>query len=1044
VKDQTKSDGPEAPGLLPVLAPEPARSAMSLEQARAALDGAEGGSRYWRSLEELAATDDFQELIHREFPRHAAEWDDSVSRRNFLQVSAAGLALAGLTGCTRQPEERIVPFVKMPEELIPGRPLFFATAATLGGYATGLLAESHMGRPTKVEGNPEHPASLGSTDAKAQATILGLYDPDRSSAVTHLGRLSTWETLIKDLAAPLAAQEALGGEGLRILSGASSSPTLAEQLGKLRERFPKARWVQYEAAGRQQVYAGTRLAFGEALEPRYDFKAAEVVLSLDSDVFCQGPAHVRYAKEFAAGRRVHETGNRMSRLYAVESTPTNSGTLADHRLPLRPSQIAAFVAALAAELGVAGGDRAALSHEEARRWVSALASDLQAHGGRSLVVPGDHLAPEVQALVHGINDALGNTGTTVTYSEPVLLEPVESLDGLKELVEEMNAGRVHLLFVLGANPVYDAPVDLGFAEAVQKVDLRVHLGLYEDETAELCQWHLPEAHFLEGWSDARAFDGTVSIIQPLVEPLYSGRTVHEILALLTGDGGLSAYELVSESWNRRGLDEAAWRKALHDGLIAGSALPAKAVTFRGGATPAPAAAGEGLELLFQPDPVLHDGRFANNGWLQEAPKPITRLTWDNALLIGPATVAKLGLGDGFRTGLPGFPKQLKGAAVEAARLLSATGKMVRLTVAERTLEVPLWVVPGQAEDTLVLHLGHGRRKAGRVGNGVGFDANAVRFSAGFWLAGGAQIELTGQTHKLASTQLHHNIPVESEEARKRHMVRQGELADFVANPQLIQEMGHAEMAKLSMYPGFEYNGYAWGMAIDLSSCLGCNACLVACQAENNIPVVGKEQVARGREMHWIRIDRYFEGEDLDNPQVHQQPVPCMQCEQAPCEVVCPVAATVHNEDGLNDMVYNRCVGTRYCSNNCPYKVRRFNFLRFNDIKDPVVAMGRNPDVTVRSRGVMEKCTYCVQRINSAKIDARVAGRTVREGEIQTACQQVCPTDAIVFGDINDPQAKVRRWKDTELNYALLEELGTRPRTTYLAKLRNPNPELEGS
>ena len=1013
----------------------------------------QSGRRFWRSLDELSQSDEFRELIHREFPRQAAEWDDSVSRRGFLQLAGAGLALAGLTGCTRQPPERVVPYVRQPEEIIPGRPLYFATAATLGGYATGLLAESHMGRPTKLEGNPDHPASLGATDSKAQAETLGLYDPDRSKSVLHLGRVSTWEAMTPQLEGPLKAQEALGGEGLRILSGAVTSPTLVRQMERVRERFPKARWIQFEPAGRHGAEDGARQAFGEAVETRFDVSKAEVLLALDADFLSEGPGHLVYTKGYAAGRRFDERGAKMSRLYAVESSPSNTGAAADHRLPLSPAEIGRFALAVAEALGVAGISGAPPLGAEAQALAAAVAKDLGAHRGASLVVAGEYTPPALHAVVHAINEALGNVGATVFYTDPVTAGAAESggqVQDLRGLVEEMEAGKVQLLLVLDANPVFSAPADLGFVEALEKVDLRVHLGLYDDETAEYCHWHVPMAHFLEGWSDARSFDGTIALVQPLIEPLYGGKTVHDVVALFSGEPGYSAYELLEKYWADAGLSGGAWRKALHDGIVAGSEAATKAVTLdpRGLSSAVAELAGfdegaSGLTLTFRPDPSIYDGRYANNGWLQEVTKPITRLTWDNALFIAPAPVEKLGLVGPAKKGAL-LPRQLTGEAARAAHLLSASGKMVRVTVGERSIEVPLWVVPGQAPGVLTLHLGYGRRRVGRVGEGVGFDAYPLRTSEALWQVGDVRLEPTGETYELASTQRHHNIPVESEQAEKRHLVRTATLADFLDHPEVIHEMGHAEMAKESLYPGWDYDDYAWGMAIDLNACVGCNACVVACQGENNIPVVGKDQVARGREMHWLRIDRYFAGESLDDPEIHQQPVPCMQCEQAPCETVCPVSATVHNEHGLNDMVYNRCVGTRYCSNNCPYKVRRFNFLKYNDTDDPVVAMGRNPDVTVRFRGVMEKCTYCVQRINAAKIDAKVEGRRLRDGEVKVACAQVCAADAIVFGDINDEGSKVRKMKSSPRNYALLEELGTRPRTTYLAKLKNPNPELERS
>lgn len=1009
------------------------------------LKGASGRA-YWRSLEELAQTDEFEDMLHREFPRQASEWDEGVSRRRFLQLSAAGLSLAGLTACTRQPPERIVPYVQQPEEVVVGRTLYFATAATTGGYATGLLVENHTGRPIKVEGNPDHPASLGSTNAREQAAILELYDPDRSDAVYYLGRPSQWPSFTAALDPVLTAQQAVEGEDLRILTGTVTSPSLAAQMAALQKRFPKARWHQWEPAAGVAV-EGARQAFGEAVECHYDLTKAQVILALDADLFGEGPAQVRYSRDFAAGRKIQEGGDTMSRLYAVETSPTTTGAMADHRLPLGGDEIGRFALALAAELGVAGipGAAAPLS-DEAQRWVAAVAADLLAHRGASLVAAGAYTSPALWTLAQAINEALGNLGTTVVVTDRVAVEPEGGAGTLAELVDDMNASRVSALFILGSNPIYSAPAELGFTAAIQKVPLRVHHGLYLDETAEYCQWHIPESHWLEGWSDARAYDGTVSIVQPLIEPLYESRTAQELVAQIAGTAGFSAYELVQKHWQDQGMGEEAWRQALHDGLVAGSALPPKTVAISAAGVAqavvelGAASEAQGLELRLRPDSSTLDGRFANNAWLQEVPRPITKMTWDNALMISSADVDRLGLAGPMST-FHIFPEELKGEQKKAGHLLTATGQMVRVTAGDLSLDVPLWVLPGQAPGVVTLHLGYGRRRAGAVGTGVGFDANQLRSSKAMWNVPGVQLEKLDDRYELVSTQMHQNIPVESTEAEKRHMVRTATLADYLAHPELIAEMGHAEEEKHSFMPGYQYDDYRWGMVIDLNSCIGCNACVVACQSENNIPVVGKDQVRRGREMHWIRIDRYYQG-DLANPKIHSQPVPCMQCEQAPCELVCPVAATSHNQHGLNDMVYNRCVGTRYCSNNCPYKVRRFNFLRFNDTKDPVKAMARNPDVTVRSRGVMEKCTYCVQRISQARIDSRVQNRRVREGEIQTACQQACPADAIVFGDLNEQTSRVAQWRGSPLNYGLLEELGTRPRTTYLAKLRNVNPALE--
>ena len=981
------------------------------------------GPQFWRSLEELAATPQFEDMLQREFPRHAAEWpaesDDAASkgfsRRNFLQLSSASLALAGLTACTKQPLEKIDPYVKQPEEILPGRPLFFATAMPMLGYLQPVLAESNMGRPTKIEGNPEHAASLGATDAIAQASILSLYDPDRSQSILQLESARTWSALQAALKPYLDAQVALEGVGIRVLTGSTTSPTFKALWERVLGPYPQIQRHQWEPAGRDAVRAGALQAFGEIVETRYDFAKADVVLTLDSDVLTAGPGAVRYARDFAAKRRVGGHGEQgapaMNRLYALETNPTATGTMADHRLALAPETIAATTLALAAACGVAGANAPALDAEQ-QRFVQAAARDLMAHRGSSLVVAGEFAPAAVHTLAHAINGALGNAGSTVLYSDAVEVEPTDQLASLKALHADLMAGKVEILIVMGANPVYDAPADLDFAAAIKKANLRIHHGLYRDETAEYCQWHVPEAHYLEAWGDGRAYDGTVSIQQPLIEPLYGGKSQIEMLALLGGQADAKSMDLVQSNWKGEGLNDAAWRKALHDGFIADSALPVRAAALQSagvvqaaselGAMKTPA----GFSLSFRPDPAVWDGRFANNAWLQEVPRPLTKLTWDNALLVAPKTA------DGH------------------------------------AIDVPIYLQPGHAEGCGTLYLGYGRTRAGRVGNGVGAASYRIRSTQGFWTTA-AEVTGTSATYLLATTQDHFSIDdnkVESTEAAERGTLRVVTLADYVKNPEAVKELGETPDPKDSIYTPWPYEGYKWGLAVDLNACTGCNACVIACQSENNIPVVGKEQVDKGREMHWIRIDRYYRG-DLDRPEMYHQPVMCMQCEQAPCEVVCPVAATTHSAEGLNDMVYNRCVGTRYCSNNCPYKVRRFNFLHWNKIEPndayshPVQKLGRNPDVTVRFRGVMEKCTYCVQRINRVKITAEKEDRLVRDGEIKTACQQACPSQAIVFGNLNDPQSEVVRWKAEERNYGMLEDLNTRPRTSYLARLRNPNPEL---
>jgi molybdopterin-containing oxidoreductase family iron-sulfur binding subunit len=977
---------------------------------------ARGGRDYWRGLEELAQTPEFREYLHREFPEQASEWNDGLSRRNFLKLMAASLALAGVTACTKQPAENIVPYVHPPEHFIPGKPLFYATALTLGGFARGVLVESHLGRPTKIEGNSLHPAGLGATDAFMQAAILTLYDPDRSRAVTEAGRISTWSAFLTAATRALRSRQAQNGRGIRILTETVTSPTLAHQLREFLKTYPEAKWHQYEPVGRENVRAGSQLAFGELVETHYRIEKAHVILSLESDFLCSGPAHLRYAREFAARRR--ESAGTMNRLYAVESTPTNTGAMADHRLPLRAAHVGLFAREIARRLGVASDAAVPAGlFSDQTRWFDALARDLQKLRGACLVIPGEHQPASVHALAHALNHSLGNAGRTVVYTDPVEAEPVDQMASLAELVTEMDAGRVEVLFILGGNPVYNAPADLEFAQRISKVPLRAHLSLYEDETSDLCHWHIPEAHTLEAWGDARAFDGTVTIQQPLIAPLYGGKSAHEFLSALAGEPARSGYNTLRDFWRPRaaGKDfETFWRTTVHDGVMEGSALQERTVNFRPqflstlfstDARPQP----PGFEVVFRPDPTVFDGRFANNGWLQELPKPGTRLTWDNVALVAPRTAERQGL---------------------------KSEDVVELRLNGRTVAAPVWVMPGQAEDSVTVFLGYGRRRAGRVGSRIGYDAYALRTTAAPWFAPGLTLQPTGRRYRLAGTQVHHSM-------EGRDLVRSARAQEFEANPDLIQQMGQAPTPGLSLYPQHEYPGYAWGMAIDLNACVGCGACVVACQSENNVPIVGKDQVLVSREMHWLRVDRYFKG-DLDNPEIHHQPVPCMHCENAPCEVVCPVAATVHSDEGLNDMVYNRCVGTRYCSNNCPYKVRRFNFLQYADHTQPSLKLMRNPNVTVRSRGVMEKCTYCVQRINAARITAEKEDRKVRDGEIATACQAACPTQAIVFGDINDPNSRVAKLKAGKRNYGLLAELNTRPRTTYLAKLRNPNPEIEES
>ena len=997
---------------------------LDLISFRNRLEG-KGGREYWRSLDELARDPELGEFLHREFPRQAAALD-GVDRRDFLKLMSASIAMAGLTACER-PRQAIVPYVREPEQFIPGKPVYFATTMTHAGVGTGLLVESHMGRPTKIEGNPEHPGSLGATDLFSQAAILSLYDPDRSQTVRRLGEVSTWSNFVSAWIRESQTLQPRGGQGFFLLTSSITSPTLATQMREVLERYPAARWHQYEAAGFDNTREGTRLALGSYANAIYHFDRADVVLSLDADFLARGRGHVRYAREFMDRRRVRGSKKTMNRLYVLESMPSSTGAVSDHHFALKPSDIHGAALEIASAVG-------AFAPPSAHKFTPAadVARDLQEHRGRSIVIAGESQPPEVHALAHQMNRALGNVGTTVTYGPPLEAQPVNELESLRQLLTAMNSGAVQTLVILGGNPVFDAPADFQFAKALDKVPLRIHLSSHYDETSIRCHWHIPQTHFLEEWSDARGYDGTVSLVQPLIAPLYNGRSAHEVLGAISENPD-SAYDIIRNNWRTVAVGdfESFWRKALHDGVVAEAASPESRVTSpespvaspesRVASPESPADAtirpetqdprpGTGLELIFREDPTIYDGSFANNGWLQELPRPITKITWDNVAMIAPATAERLGLAD------------------EQVIILRRKGGGIR---------IPVWRVPGHAEDCITVNFGYGRDRAGRVGNGVGVNAYAIRTADAMWVARDVELEKTSGRHRIATTQMHH-------EMEGRDPVREVTLAEFQRDPDVIRRNVHPPKSKETLYPPFKYDGYAWGMSIDTNACIGCGICTIACQAENNIPIVGRQQVLAGREMHWIRVDHYFKGEP-ENPTSHvSQPVPCMHCENAPCEPVCPVEATSHSDEGLNDMTYNRCVGTRYCANNCPYKVRRFNFFQFTEWDEPSLALMRNPDVTVRSRGVMEKCTYCVQRINASRIQAETEGRKIRDGEFTTACAQACPTRAIVFGNINDPEAEVTRLKREPTDYGLLTELNTQPRTTYMPTFRNPNPLIRSS
>ncbi len=1017
----TKNLGTESGLNLKAIAGKP----MTLAQVREELKGVQG-KRLWRSIDELANTPEFQAAVEREFPSVAQEWVDPVSRRGFLKLMGASMALAGLAGCTKQPDEPIYPYIKAPEDLILGKPNYFATAHPFVTGAVPLLMKSDAYRPIKADGNPEHAYVKGGSDPFSQASVLDLYDPDRSQHVMFRGENREWAEFAEAFRDTVAGTG--DGTGICFLSATITSPTLARQWKEVQAAYPKATLVQYDPA-----MAGT--PYSRASNIQYALAGADVILSLDAEFISSAtfPGFHKLVRDYADRRK---DPNHLNRLYAVESTPTTTGMKAEHRLMLRASEIPAFAAELAKEIGVSGVDAPACAWtDEQKKYLAALVKDLKAHAGRCAVIPGEQQDPSLAALALAINSALGNIGKTVLPGgETVHPIPSDQIAGIKSLVDDLNLGKVNWLIILNANPVYTAPVDLGFPDAIDKARVIVHLGSHVDETGQIAHWHIPAAHFLESWSDARAYDGTVSIVQPLIDPLYGGKSAHNVFQVLLNEPELGAYEAVRATWRPviKGDFEEGWRKVLHDGWLAGSAFATANAAPRAEIPKIPVPSShDALEIVFRPDPNIYDGRWSNVGWLQELPKPVTNLSWDNAALMSGATLVKLGLEEDD--------------IVE----LGANGGVVK---------APVLVAPGHPDNSVTVYLGYGRQFAGRVGSGQGFNAYLIRSSASPFYTTGSIRKVDGkwgiavtkshyQDHRASpfTTEANKNESLEAVEALgARGIIRKATVRQFQANPNFANEGETHEQTHMgtSIFPNWSYNeANAWGMAIDMNSCTGCNACIVSCYAENNIPVVGKQQVRIGRDMQWLRIDSYFEG-DLAAPRAFYQPMMCQQCENAPCEQVCPVGATVHTPEGLNMMVYNRCVGTRYCSNNCPYKVRRFNFLLFSDYETESLKLMRNPDVTVRSRGVMEKCNYCVQRIQEAKINADKENRGIRDGEIITACQQACPAKAIVFGNINDPNSRVVKLRDNQLSYQLMADLNTRPRTKYTAIVMNPNEDLE--
>lgn len=1047
------------------------------------------GPKYWRSLDELADTPGFREHMAREFPEGASSIE-GVDRRQFMKLMAASFALGGLglAGC-RRPEKHILPYGKSVEYTVPGLPLYFATAMPLRKSAIPLLAETHQGRPTKLEGNPSYLPHGGASSLLAQASVLDLYDPERATAHTKKGdTLST--TQVNDLLAGINKTYAGSGEGLAFLADESASPTRARLVAKLKQQFPKAIWAEYDPVQDEPPVAAAQAAFGRNVKPVYRFAKARRILSLDADFFHAESGALYYAREFAKGRRVAKPTDPMNRLYVAESGFSLTGSMADHRLRLASNHILALSAAIGDQVLESNLLEALTKGLDVNaQWIAECAKDLLAHRGESLVVAGAHQPVAVHVIAYAMNAKLGNIGKTVDFVE---VAPAGA-STISALATAIKAGSVKTLLVLNGNPAYNAPADLDFGALLKSVPDVIRYGYNNDETSALSGTHLAATHYLESWGDARTADGTIVPVQPMIMPLFNGLMETELLARLAGEEKPEAYEQVFAT---RGGDRKAFEKFLHDGLVEGSAYQAVSVAFdvsRAGAafaqTPAfVALSKENLEVRFTTDHKMDDGRFANNGWLQECPDPMTKISWDNAILVSPKLAQELGI-------VPA------GSLLQVARKEEAefsqgkeNARVFEVTLNGRTLRGPVHIQPGLSNYTIVLPLGYGRTQAGHIGTGTGFSAYALRTTDGLAFATGAKLTDTGKRMKLANTQEHWSMEgrdivreanLEGDEgyATKSNFVKEATIDSH--SPAVLGKDVDKSPAFIatttprgnSLYETPDFNGiHQWGMSIDLNTCIGCNACVVACQAENNIPIVGKEQVMRGREMHWIRLDRYYsdghasagqlshlEGNSVlpEDPQVSMQPMTCQHCELAPCETVCPVNATVHDDEGINVMAYNRCIGTRYCANNCPYKVRRFNFFDFNKRATDALYMGplghqsdmpelvkmvKNPDVTVRMRGVMEKCTYCVQRVQQAKIaQKRKAGASgdvvIPDGTVKTACQQVCPVEAIVFGDIKDPASEVSRLKAQDRDYAVLGYLNIRPRTTYLGKLRNPNPHM---
>ncbi len=1006
---------------------------------------------YWKSLGELARNDEYEKFVEREFPENATELNDKVSRRSFLRVMGASIALAGFAAC-RRPVQKIVPYTKMPEDVVPGEPMFYASAMPFQDALTGIVVENHEGRPGKIEGNELHPASMGNTSIFGQAEILNVFDPDRSRYVRQDGERSSASAFAKFCSEHFANTD----QNIAFVSEANSSPTFNRLKDQALDQFSNAQWITYEAFGEDNALEGTNIAFGQRLRTFNKFDEAEVIVSFDDDFL--NPAadknSVENTRRFTDGREIESPEDEISRFYAVESTFSMTGSNADNRLRIKSGEIALFIYALAAELSNSVDGLSAFSGVSNKfsdhEWIPVLAEDLLVNQGESILTVGRDHSAELHATVAAINTALGNNGETVDYLEVPHIDQQNNHEAFAGLVDDLNSGNVDTVVLVGTNPAFTAPADLNFNEALSNAGQVIHLSNFYDETSKLANWHINSAHFLEAWGDGYSYTGTRSIIQPQIEPLFSGVSDIEFLNMILTGEQTKGYDLVQETWRSYYTTnfQNQWEQALHDGIAGDESFPTISAQISSGFNTqadnfiGEAESSEGMELVIRAHSTIFDGRYGNNGWLQELPEPMTKITWDNVALMSKQTADELG--------------------IEEAALGESEVEIIAITVDGTTVEIPAWVQPGHADDSITITVGYGREGIGRVANGAGTDTYPLRTTSNMLFADGIAIEKTGEMYDVACTQDHNTM-------EGRSLLRYATLQEYRDDPDFSSYEGaydaelpgeayaeeHGSEDLLSIFDSYDDEEYPdnepqWGMSIDLNTCTGCGVCTIACQAENNIPVVGKREVNRGREMHWIRNDRYFDG-DVNDPKAIHQPVPCMHCELAPCEQVCPVAATTHSEDGMNQMTYNRCIGTRYCANNCPYKVRRFNFFNYSKEfltsgDDPeIIQMAMNPEVTIRFRGVMEKCTYCVQRVNRAKIerDIETNGRTKKpeDGAVETACQQACPADAIYFGDLTDPESKVVQTKENNRNYLLLEELNTRPRTSYLAKIRNPNPKL---